>query len=115
MLNLRLYMLQRMTALLMAPLVLGHLAVMIYAIQGGLSTAEILGRTQGSFLWFLFYGTFVLAVAVHGAIGLRVIAFEWAGLRGQMLEISMWVIGLGLFGLGARAVWAVTFANGLGA
>jgi len=48
MLNLRLYMLQRITALLMAPLVIGHLAVMIYAIQGGLSTAEILGRTQGS-------------------------------------------------------------------
>ena len=46
--DLRLYMLQRITALLMAPLVLGHLAVMIYAIQGGLSAAEILGRTQGS-------------------------------------------------------------------
>ena len=29
MLSLRLYMLQRITALLMAPLVLGHLAVMI--------------------------------------------------------------------------------------
>ena len=48
MLNLRLYMFQRMTALLMAPLVVGHLAVMIYAVQGGLSASEILGRTQGS-------------------------------------------------------------------
>ena len=56
MLDLRLYMLQRVTALLMAPLVLGHLAVMIYAVQGGLTTAEILGRTQGSVAWFLFYG-----------------------------------------------------------
>ena len=56
MLTLRLYMLQRITALLMAPLVLGHLAMMIYAVQGGLSAAEILGRTQGSILWFLFYG-----------------------------------------------------------
>ena len=110
MLNLRLYMLQRITALLMAPLVLGHLAVMIYAIQGGLSAAEILGRTQGSFLWFLFYGTFVVAVAIHGAIGLRSIAFEWAGLRGVSLEVFMWSAGLGLFALGARAVWAVTFA-----
>ena len=59
MLNLRLYMLQRMTALLMAPLVLGHLAVMIYAIQGGLSAAEILGRTQGSLAWFLFYQSLI--------------------------------------------------------
>ena len=115
MLDLRLYMLQRMTALLMAPLVLGHLAVMIYAIQGGLSASEILGRTQGSFLWFMFYGIFVVAAATHGAIGLRTIAHEWAGLKGPALEAMMWVVGLGLFALGARAVWAVTFATGLGA
>ena len=110
MLNVRLYMAQRITALLMAPFVLGHLAVMIYAIQGGLSTAEILGRTQGSALWFLFYGLFVVAVSIHGAIGLRVVAFEWGGLKGAVLEVFMWVVGLLLFGLGARAVWAVTFA-----
>ncbi len=112
MLDLRLYMLQRVTALLMAPLVLGHLAVMIYAIQGGLSAAEILGRTQGSLIWFLFYGFFVVAVSVHGAIGLRVIAFEWGGLKGRALDAFMWAVGLGLFALGARAVWAVTFAVG---
>lgn len=112
MLNLRLYMLQRITALLMAPLVLGHLAVMIYAIQGGLSAAEILGRTQGSVLWFLFYGTFVFAVAIHGAIGLRTIAHEWGGLKGTFLEVFMWAVGIALFALGARAVWAVTFAEG---
>jgi len=112
MLTLRLYMLQRISALLMAPLVLGHLAIMIYAIQGGLSAAEILGRTQGSVLWFLFYGTFVVAVAIHGAIGLRAVLNEWGGLKGVTLELAMWVIGLGLFALGARAVWAVTFATG---
>ena len=110
MLSLRLYMLQRVTALLMAPLVLGHLAVMIYAVQGGLSAAEILGRTQGSVAWFLFYGTFVVAVAIHGAIGLRVIAFEWAGVRGAALTTLMWGTGLALVAMGARAVWAVTFA-----
>mgnify|MGYP005997636355 CR=1 FL=1 len=115
MLTLRLYMLQRITALLMAPLVIGHLAVMIYAIQGGLSAAEILGRTQGSILWFLFYGTFVVAVAVHGAIGLRAIAHEWGGLRGAALEAFMWITGTSLLALGARAVWAVTFAQGGGA
>ncbi|GAB5447726.1 succinate dehydrogenase/fumarate reductase transmembrane subunit [Gymnodinialimonas sp.] len=111
MLTLRLYMLQRITALLMAPFVIGHIAVMIYAIQGGLSAAEILGRTQGSVLWFLFYGTFTVAVAIHGAIGLRTILHEWGGLRGVALEAVMWIIGLGLFALGARAVWAVTFGG----
>lgn len=110
MLNLRLYMAQRITALLMAPLVVGHLAVMIYAIQGGLTTAEILGRTQGSLSWLLFYGTFVLSVAIHGAIGLRTIAYEWAGVKGVALELFMWITGFALLILGARAVWAVTFA-----
>ena len=106
----RLYMAQRLSALLMAPLVVGHLAVMIYAIQGGLSAAEILGRTQGSVLWFLFYGTFVVAVSIHGAIGLRTIVHEWGGLKGRSLDALMWIAGVGLFVLGARAVWAVTFA-----
>jgi len=110
MLNARLYMAQRITALLMAPFVIVHLGVMIYAIQGGLSAGEILGRTQGSALWFLFYGGFVLAVSVHGAIGLRTIFYEWGRLKGRALDITMWAIGLGLFTLGARAVWLVTLA-----
>ena len=40
MLNLHLYMAQRLTALIMVPLTIGHLAVMIYAVQDGLSVAE---------------------------------------------------------------------------
>lgn len=110
MLDLRLYMAQRLSALVMAPLTLGHIAVMIYAIQGGLSTAEILGRTQGSVFWFLFYGLFVFAVSIHAAIGLRVIIHETFGLAGRGLEILTWAIGLGLLLMGARAVIAVTFA-----
>lgn len=112
MLTLRLYMLQRVTALLMAPLVLGHLALMIYAIQDGLSAAEILGRTRGSLGWFLFYGLFVLAVSIHAAIGMRTIAHEWMDIQGRILDTLMWVIGLALFALGAQAVWGVTYATG---
>jgi len=109
-LDIRLYMAQRITALLMAPLVIGHIVLMIYAVQGGLSTEEILARTQGSFAWFLFYGLFVIAVAVHGAIGIRTVLYEWVGIKGVMLSGITVVIGLCLFLLGARAVWAVTFA-----
>ena len=111
MLNLHLYMAQRLTALIMAPLTIGHLAVMIYAVQDGLSVAEILARTQGSLAWFLFYGSFVVAVSVHGAIGLRVISFEWLGLKGRSLTILSWMVFAGLLGLGARAVFAVTLAG----
>ena len=108
MLDLRLYLLQRLSALLMAPFVLIHLGVMIYAIQDGLSAAEILSRTQGSALWFLFYGGFVLAAGVHAAIGLRVIVHEWFGLKGTSLSILTVTIGGGLIVMGLRAVWAVT-------
>lgn len=110
MLDLRLYMLQRLTALIMAPLTLGHIAVMIYAVQGGLSTAEILGRTQGSVFWFLFYGSFVIAVSVHAAIGLRVIAHEMLGFRGISLSAFTWVTCILLLFMGARAVLAVTLS-----
>lgn len=108
MLNLRLYMAQRLSAMIMAPLVLGHIAVMVYAIQGGLSTAEILGRTQGSILWFLFYGSFVAAVSVHAAIGLRVILHETTGLRGAGLKAFTYGTGIVLLIMGARALLAVT-------
>ncbi len=110
MLTVRLYMLQRLTALVMAPLVLGHLAVMIYAVQGGLSAAEILGRTQGSVAWFLFYGAFVVAVSIHAAIGLRVVVHETVGRKGAVLDVFTWAIAAGLFLLGARAVMAVTLS-----
>lgn len=107
--SLRLYMLQRITALIMAPLVLGHLVVMVIAIQGGLTAAEILSRTHGSVAWFLFYGSFVLAVSIHGAIGLRGILGEWLQLRKAALDAVMWLSGVGLLALGLRATWAVTF------
>ena len=108
MLGVTLYMAQRFSALIMAPLVMGHVAVMIYAVQGGLSAAEILGRTQGSLAWGLFYGLFVIAVSVHAAIGLRVVLFETVRLRGGILDGVTWAIFLGSLVMGGRAVWAVT-------
>ncbi len=108
MLDVRLYIAQRLSALVMAPFVIVHIAVMVYAIQGGLTAAEILGRTQGSVFWFLFYGLFVVAVSFHAAIGLRVILYEWVGLKGTALNAVSWGIGILLFAMGANAVWAVT-------
>jgi len=108
MIGLRLYMAQRLSAMVMIPLTLGHIAVMIYAVQGGLSAAEILSRTQGSVIWFLFYGVFVLSVSLHAAIGLRVIVHETLGLEGRGLEIFMWLAGIALLVMGLRALFAVT-------
>ncbi|MCB1831842.1 MAG: succinate dehydrogenase, partial [Geminicoccaceae bacterium] len=59
-----LFMLQRLSALVLAPLVIVHLLVILWAVEGGLSGAEILERTRGSTTLALFYGLFVIAAAI---------------------------------------------------
>ena len=107
MLGVRLYLWQRLSALVMVPLVAGHLAVMMVAVRDGLTAAEILSRTQGSLAWGLFYGLFVIAVSIHAAIGVRVIAHETLKVSGGTLTVLTWALGLGLLALGGRAVAAV--------
>lgn len=104
----RLYLLQRGTALLLAPLVLAHLVLIILAVRNGLSAEEILARTRGSFGWAAFYGLFVLAVAIHGAIGLRTVLIEWGRLGQRAAGGTAWGVAILLLVLGLRAVWAVT-------
>ena len=103
-LSFRLYMAQRLSAMLMAPLVLLHLGVMIYAVQNGLDSAEILNRTRGSVFWGFSYGLFALTVAIHAAIGLRVIAYEWCGRTGTQLNVITTVVAVVLLAMGWRRV-----------
>jgi fumarate reductase subunit C len=107
MVEIRLYLAQRISAAIMAPLVLLHLGLMIYAIQGGLDAAEILGRTRGSLFWGSSYAVFVLAVSVHASIGLRNVMREWLQLRGLVLSGLSWLCFAGLLGAGARAIVAL--------
>ena len=104
------YALQRLSAAILAPLVLIHIIVMIIAIQGGLSAAEILGRTQGSWLWGGFYGVFVVAAGIHISVGLSNILTEWTSMsRGMVAGLAHGYATLAIF-LGLRAVYAVVFA-----
>ena len=105
-----LWVAQRATAVVLALCVVVHLATIIYAVRGGLSAGEILARTRGSLMWGAFYSAFVIAAAIHGAIGLRTIAAEWLGLRGDAAEVAMTVVGLALTILGLRGVVAVVGA-----
>jgi len=102
-----LWVAQRVTAVILAFCVAVHLVTIVYAVRGGLSAAEILERTRGSVTWAAFYVIFVIAVAVHGAIGLRTVAAEWLGFRGEAAEFAMTFIGLALTLMGLRAVVAV--------
>ncbi|MFZ5509528.1 MAG: succinate dehydrogenase [Pseudomonadota bacterium] len=103
----RLWLWQRVSAMVLGVCVLVHLAVIIHAVRGGLSAAEILARTQGSWAFGAFYSVFVLAVAVHAPIGLARIAEEWLGWRGRKVAVATHLFGLLLLVTGLRAVYGV--------
>ncbi len=105
--TLRLYVWQRLSAALMVPLIGVHLVTIFYASGVQLSAAAILARTQGSLFWGGFYSLFVVAVAIHGAIGLRSVVADWSSLGQRACDRIMWVFGFGLLALGLRGVAAV--------
>jgi len=89
-----------------------HLLIMFYAIRGGLTADEILGRTQGNWFFALFYEIFVLACFVHAPIGIANILREnfphSAGVR-----VLPWILAALILILGTTAVIGV-FTGGVG-
>ncbi len=103
-LEVRLWLAHRLSGLLLAVLVVVHIVTILVAVRGGLSAAEILGRTRGSVAWGGFYGLFVLAAALHGAIGLRSFVRELTPWRDASLDWAALALWLLLLILGLRAV-----------
>jgi fumarate reductase subunit C len=91
----------------LAVCVVAHLATVIYAVQNGLSAAEILGRTRGNAAWLAFYSVFVIAVSVHAPIGLRAVFTEWLKWRGASRDVFLLLLALFLAGSGMRAALSV--------
>lgn len=102
-----LWVAQRASAVVLALCVVVHLITIIYAVRGGLSAAEILGRTRGNVAWFAFYSLFVLAVTIHAPIGLRAVLGEWLGWRGASREMFLLIFAAVLAWMGMRAVVGV--------
>ncbi|HZM37231.1 MAG TPA: succinate dehydrogenase [Burkholderiales bacterium] len=102
-----LWIAQRATAAVLAICVAVHLATIIYAVQGGLSAAEILSRTRGSGGWLVFYLVFVAAVSVHAPIGLRAIFIEWLGWRARSRDLALLAFSLLILWMGVRAALGV--------
>ena len=103
----RLWLAQRASAAVLALCVTVHLVTMIVAVNGGLTAADILGRTRGSGVWAGFYALFVIAVSIHAPIGLRTIASEWLSWRGRAADLFWLAVGVALFAVGFLAVAAV--------
>ena len=102
-----LFVAQRVSAMLLAPLVIVHLILILLAVRNGLSAEEILGRTRGNLFWAVFYSVFVIAAAVHAPIGVRNVLLEWTSLSRSITTWLCWLLGVIMLLAGARAVVAV--------
>ncbi len=105
--TIRLYLWQRATSALMVPLVLVHIAVILYVSRQGLTAADILSRTHDSLLWASYYGLFVAAASVHASIGVRNVLTEWSPLNERDAGWCAVVLGIVLAFLGFHAVAAL--------
>jgi len=99
---------QRVSAAVLAICVLVHLATIVYATGQGLTAAAIVARLHASLAWPLFYGVFVVAVAVHAPLGLRVVLDEWSGLRSRAVDVALALFALTLLAGGLHAVRTLT-------
>ena len=108
----RLWYAQRISAMVLGLCVAIHLFIMFYAIRGGLTAGEILGRTQGNWLFAIFYEVFVLACFVHAPIGLANI-FRENFPRSPGVKVLPWVLAALILVLGTTAVIGV-FTGGVG-
>ena len=106
------WLVQRASAAVLAICVIVHLAVIVLAVQGGVTAKEIAGRVGGSIPWLMFYSVFIIAVALHAPAGLRNILREYtplgrrathwvmAGVCALILVMGFRAV-IGLYGLGA--------------
>jgi fumarate reductase subunit C len=105
--TMRLYVWQRATAALMVPLVLIHIAVILYVSRRGMTAADILSRTHGSIVWASYYALFVAAASIHASIGVRNVLTEWSPLDDRGAGWCAIVLGTLLALLGCHAIVAL--------
>ena len=102
----KLWYAQRISAMVLGLCVSIHLIIIFYAIRGGLSAEEILGRTQGNIAFAIFYEIFVLACFVHAPIGLANI-LEETFCKGLISKALSWILAALIIVLGTTAVIGV--------
>jgi fumarate reductase subunit C len=105
-----LFLVQRISAAILALAVAVHLATILYAAQSGMTAAHVLGRTHGNVAFLALYVVFVLAAAVHAPIGLRNVAREWLGWTGRGVDGALVLFAVGLVVLGLRAAFGMFVA-----
>jgi fumarate reductase subunit C len=102
----KLWYAQRISAMVLGLCVSIHLVIIFYAIRGGLTAEEILGRTQGNIAFAIFYEIFVLACFVHAPIGLANILEETFS-KGFISKVLSSALAVLILVLGTTAVIGV--------
>ena len=102
----KLWYAQRISAMVLGICVAVHLVIIFYAIRGGITAQEILGRTEGNVLFALFYEVFVLACFIHAPIGIANILQETFPKSGIAKPVAS-ALGLFILVLGSAAVVGV--------
>ena len=102
----KLWYAQRISAMVLGICVAVHLVIIFYAIRGGLSAQEILGRTQGNALFAFFYEIFVIACFVHAPIGMANILQETFP-KSAIAKPVAGALGLFILVLGSTAVFGL--------
>ena len=97
-----LWLVQRISASVLAVAVAVHLITIIAAVQGGLTAAEIIARVGGNGAWAAFYGVFVVAAAVHARV--RTVLQEMTPLPNFSVNALSALFGIGLLIMGLDAV-----------
>jgi len=100
----RLWLAQRLSAMVLGVCVIVHLITIVIAVQGGLSAAEITQRVGGNPAWTAFYAVFVIAISVHAPIGLRAVLAEMTKLPARRVDLLCFIAAALLFVLGMRVV-----------
>ena len=103
----KLFLLQRVSAAVLAPLVIIHLLLILYAVRHGMTGEDILNRTAGNIYWALFYLVFVVTVSIHAPIGLRNVLNEWTPMSASIVNKVSIVLFVVFLLTGLRSVIAV--------
>tara|TARA_B100000965_G_scaffold185005_1_gene154457 strand:+ start:555 stop:905 length:351 start_codon:yes stop_codon:yes gene_type:complete len=98
------WLVQRVTAAILAVCVIVHLAVIVIAVQGGVTSKEIVARVGGSVPWLVFYSVFVVSVALHAPVGLRNILREYTSFGRRTTHWIMAAFCVVILVMGFRAV-----------
>lgn len=104
-----LWLLQRVTGLILALCILTHAAQAFFLRTGAVNSDYVSGRLFGSDTMAIFYGVFITTLVFHGANGVWAIFIDYGPARWLRAAVGflLWCLGI------AAAIWGYAILNAL--